>query len=88
MTDVSVLKRLDLRVDLNTIDETGLPWAFLDDAADPSVVVPGRYILVGSGQARAVAQVIDIDDRIVHVRPLRGSVASNSHRLDDHHIAS
>lgn len=80
--------RLDLPVDLNTIDESGLPWAFLDTAADPPMVVPGRFIVVGSGAARAVAQVVDITDGIVHLRPLRGSVASNAHLLSDRHLAS
>lgn len=80
--------RLDLPVDLNTIDDSGLPWAFLDAAADPSLVTPGRFIIVGSGVARAVAQVVDIDDGVVHVRALRGSVASNAHMLSDHHLAS
>jgi hypothetical protein len=80
--------RLDLPVDLNTIDDSGLPWAFLDAAADPSLVKPGRFIIVGSGAARAVAQVVDIQDGIVHVRALRGSVASNAHMLTDHHLAS
>lgn len=85
---MSPTRRLDLRVDLNTIDDSGLPWAFLDDAADPSVIVPGRFLVAGSGQARAVAQVVDVDDGIVHVRPLRGSVATNFHLLDDQHLAS
>lgn len=80
--------RLDLPVDLNSIDESGLPWAFLDAAADPSAVTPGRFIVVGSGAARAVAQVVDIEDGIVHVRALRGSVTTNSHLLTDHHLAS
>ncbi len=34
----------DLFVDLNTEDETGLPWTYLDQAHDQSVVVPGRVI--------------------------------------------
>ncbi len=51
---------MDLFVDLNTEDETGLPRSYLDQAIDPSVVVPGRLILVGSGSAVAVAQVIDV----------------------------
>ena len=73
---------VDLVVDLNTMDDSGLPWAFLDDAADPFKVQPGRhYLLVGSGAARAVALVIDVTDGIVHVRPLRGSVAANAHLL-------
>jgi hypothetical protein len=80
--------RLDLPVDLNTIEESGLPWAFLDDASDSSVVVPGRFLIVGSGLARAVAQVVDVEDGIVHVRPQRGSVASNRHLLVGHGLAS
>jgi hypothetical protein len=74
---------IDLVVDLNTMDDTGLPWAFLDEAADPGRIGPGRHIVVGSGVARAVALVVDVTDGIVHVRPLRGSVASNAHLLDD-----
>jgi hypothetical protein len=74
---------LDLIVDLNTMDDTGLPWAFLDDAIHPARLVPGAYVIVGSGEVRAVAQVIDADNDIVHVRPLRGSVASNAHLLSE-----
>lgn len=74
---------LDLIVDLNTMDDTGLPWAFLDDAAQPGRIRPGAYAVVGSGEVRAVAQVVDVADGIVHVRPLRGSVASNAHLLPD-----
>ncbi len=74
---------LDLIVDLNTMDDTGLPWAFLDDALHPERLVPGAHIIVGSGVVRAVAQVIDVVDGIVHVRPLRGSVASNAHLLGE-----
>ena len=73
---------IDLTVDLNTIDDTGMPWAFLDEAADPEKVRPGRHLVVGAGQARAVALVTDVTDGIVHVRPLRGSVMSNAHLLD------
>jgi hypothetical protein len=63
--------KFDLFVDLNTEDETGLPWSYLDQAIDPSVVVPGRMIVVGSGSAVAVAQVIDVGtDGLVHVRPV------------------
>ena len=44
---------IDLPVDLNTMDETGLPWTFLDEAVDPALIVPGRHVVVGSGAARA-----------------------------------
>jgi hypothetical protein len=79
---------VDLPVDLNTMDETGLPWAFLDQAVHPERLVPGAHVVVGSGSVRAVAQVVDVEDGIVHVRPLRGSVAANAHLLGEDRLAS
>ena len=64
----------DLRVDLNTEDDTGLPWAFLRDARDPDLIVEGAWIIVGSGTTRAVAQVVQRDSELVWVRPLPGPV--------------
>ena len=79
---------IDLPVDLNTMDDSGLPWAFIDQALHPDRVVPGRHIIVGSGNARAVALVIDVVDGIAHVQPLRGSVASNRKFLAAQPLAS
>lgn len=76
-------ERVDLEVDLNTMDDTGLPWAFLDDARDPTAVVPGCHIVVGAGSVRAVAVVVDAVDGIVHVSPLRGPVSDHRHLLGD-----
>ena len=74
---------VDLPVDLNSEDDSGLPWGFLDEAADPAKVREGRWIVVGSEATQAVAQVADISsDGIVHVRPLPGSVASHRDLLD------
>ena len=72
---------VDLTVDLNSEDDTGLPWAFLDEARDRSLVVEGAWLVVGSGSARAVAQVADVDGDIVHVRPLPGPVSKHQHLL-------
>ena len=67
--------KIDLFVDLNTEDETGLPWTYLDQARDQTVVVPGRLIVVGAGSAIAIAEVVDVAvDGLVHVRPLPGPV--------------
>ena len=79
---------LDLIVDLNTMDDSGLPWAFLDEAPHPERIVPGSYVVAGSGAARAVARVIDVEDGIVRVKPVRGSVASNATLLTARQIAS
>ena len=72
---------VDLRVDLNTEDDTGLPWAPISDARDPLLIKEGAWIIVGSGSARAVAQVADIEDGVVHVRPLPGPVRRHLQRL-------
>jgi hypothetical protein len=73
---------LDLLVDLNTMDDTGLPWASLKRAADPARIIPGSHIIVGAGKVRAVATVVDVVEGIVHVRPLRGPVSQHRHLLD------
>ena len=73
--------RVDLTLDLNSEDDTGLPWGFVDEAAEPSLIREGAWIVVGSGSARAVAQVADIDGEIVHVRPLPGPVSRHRHLL-------
>jgi hypothetical protein len=72
---------VDLPVDLNSEDDSGLPWSFLDEARDPARIVEGAWIVVGSGHARAVAQVADVDGDIVHVRPLPGPVSRHAHLL-------
>jgi len=63
---------LNLFVDLQGMDETGLPWGFLTDAPDPSLIVEGAWIIAGSPHVYAVARVIDVEDGIVHVEPQRG----------------
>lgn len=68
---------VDLPVDLNSEDDTGLPWGFLDESRNPSKVIEGAWIIAGSSRTQAVAQVVDISDGIVHVRPLPGSVESH-----------
>jgi hypothetical protein len=72
---------IDLEVDLNSEDDTGLPWAFMNEAREPSLIREGAWIVVGSGEVRAVAQVADIDGEIVHVRPLPGPVRRHQHLL-------
>jgi len=72
---------VDLKLDLNSEDDTGLPWGFVDEATDPSRIHEGAWIVIGSGTARAVAQVADIDGEIVHVRPVPGPVFRHRHLL-------
>jgi hypothetical protein len=55
--------------------DTGLPWAFVRDARDPALLKEGAWLVVGSGSARAVAQVVEIDADLVWVRLLPGPVS-------------
>jgi len=77
---------LDLVVDLNSEDESGLPWTFLNEARDPALIREGAWLVVGEGTVRAVAQVVEIDDDIVRVRPLPGPVDEHRHLLS-HRVA-
>lgn len=73
---------IDLFVDLNNEDETGLPWSLLSEATDQARIVPGAHVVVGSGRVRAVALVVDVtSDDVVHVRPLPGPVSAHRHLL-------
>jgi hypothetical protein len=80
------IQPVDLVVDLNSEDESGLPWTFLDEARDPALVREGAWLVVGEGSTRAVAQVVEIEGEIVRVRPLPGPVARHR-RLLTHGVA-
>lgn len=67
-------RAVDLPVDLNGEDDSGLPWGLISRARDPQELHVGAWIVVGSARTQALAQVVDIDGDVVHVRPLRGSV--------------
>ncbi len=53
------IMKIDLFVDLNTEDESGYSCPCADQASDPSVV-KGRQLVVGSGSAVSLAEVIDV----------------------------
>ena len=82
-----VFELVDLEVDLNTMDETGLPWAFVDSAAGPCALEPGRHIVLGGGAVRALAMIVDIVGDVVHVAPLRGPVSEHRHLLKGRHAS-
>lgn len=62
-------------------------WHLLDAAPDPSRIVPGSHIIVGSGKVRAVATVVDIVDGIVHLRPLRAPVSAHQDLLGGRQVS-
>lgn len=78
--------RIDIAADLNTEDETGLVWTFLDEATDPSMIGPGELVVAGSELTPAVCEVIDLVEKpvgtIVHLRILPGSVDQYRNLVD------
>jgi hypothetical protein len=71
---------VDIPADLNAEDQTGYVWAFLDEARDPSVVVPGALVVAGDQDSPAVAVVVDLvshpNGTIVHLDVLPGAIDS------------
>lgn len=69
---------VDIIADLNDEDETGLVWTFLDEARDPTVIVPGAIVVAGDADAPAVVEVVDVVSKeagdVVHLRILPGSI--------------
>jgi len=84
---VSEQYTIDLPVDFQMEDETGLPWTFLREARDPTVIKEGAWIVAGTPSAAAVAQVVDVEDGIVHVRPQHGSVRQWIHLVTNRQSA-
>ena len=72
------MTRVDIAADLNSEDETGFVWTFLDEAADPSLIRPRQLVVAGSGSTSAVCEVIDLEERpagtVVHLRVLPGTI--------------
>jgi hypothetical protein len=56
-TPRSDLPELDLVVDLNSEDESGLLWTHLDEARHLELVREGAWLIVGEGNVRAVARL-------------------------------
>lgn len=74
---------IDLLIDFNSEDDTGLPWTLISEARDPSLIVPGRCVIAGAGSAVAVSRIVDVDENgVVHLFPIKGSVEDNRHLLD------
>lgn len=74
----SMTYTVDIEAYLLDVDETGYVWTYLDDARDPSVIVPGAVVVAGDDEAAAVCRVVDLirraDQIVVHLDPLPGSV--------------
>jgi hypothetical protein len=69
---------VDIVADLNTEDETGYVWTFLDEARDPALITPGALVVVGDEDSPAVAVVVDLvphpSGTLVHLDVLPGAI--------------
>lgn len=69
---------VDIPADLNAEDQTGYVWAFLEEARDQSLILPGALVVVGDEDALAVAAVVDLvphpNGTIVHLDILPGAI--------------
>lgn len=69
---------VDIAADLNTEDETGYVWTFLDEAREPALIKPGALIVAGDEDAPAVAVVVDLvphpNGTLVHLDVLPGAI--------------
>ena len=54
---------IDIPCDVQNRDRAGGVWAFLDEAADPEVVVIGRLVVTGDEEGPVIARVLDISQR-------------------------
>jgi len=69
---------IDIDIDWNIQDDTGLPWTFADEASDSDRIVPGAFVVAGRGTAVAVAEVVDRDAAgVVHLRALPGPASAH-----------
>ena len=52
---------VDLPLDVQVTSERGLPWAFVDEARDPAVVVPGAYLVAGDDTEPVLVRGAEVD---------------------------
>jgi hypothetical protein len=73
------MTHVDIAADLNSEDETGLVWTYLDEAREPSVIRPREIVVAGTELTSAVCEVVDLVEQptgtIVHLRVLPGTLA-------------
>ena len=59
---------VDIPCDPTQIDQTGLPWAFLDEAARPDRIVEGAVVLTGDSQDPVFARVASLTVRATGIK--------------------
>lgn len=59
---------VDIPCDPTQIDDTGLPWTFLDEAAHPERIVAGATVVTGDDTDPLFARVVSLTPRPTGVK--------------------
>ena len=59
---------VDIPCDPTQIDHTGLPWAFLDEAAHSDWIVQGAIVITGDAEDPVFARVASVAERATGVK--------------------
>jgi hypothetical protein len=55
--------KVDMPCDPTQIDQTGVPWTFLDEAAHPERIVEGAIVITGDADDPVFARVATLAER-------------------------
>jgi hypothetical protein len=83
---------VDIPCDVQQEDETGYVWAFLDEARDPSRIVPEAIVVSGDEVDPVLARVVSLTQRPggikVHLEILPGDPLEYADALRRAHLLS
>ena len=72
------MTHVDIAADLNSEDETGFVWTYLDEAVEPALIRASEIVVAGTELTPAVCHVVDLVKKptgtIVHLRVLPGTL--------------
>ena len=82
--------KIDIRCDVQQIDDTGFVWTFLDEAREPSLVRVGAILIAADEVDPVVARVVDLipsgDRTIVDLEVLPGDPLEYAEALSRAHL--
>lgn len=77
MTPIGTPVEVDIPCDPTQIDDTGMPWAFLDEAARAGVITKGGIVVTGDAGDPVFARIASVTPRTsgikVHLEILPGA---------------
>ena len=81
---------VDIPCDIQQVDETGMPWALLSEARNPSVIAPGAIVITADEDDPVVARVADVINagggQVVHLELLPGEPQDYAKALSRAHL--